>query len=470
MLRLNDRLLGRLHFVGIGGAGMSAIALVAMKLGVKVTGSDLAVSDGVARVRRQGATVYEGHRAENVVGADAVVVSTAISPGNPEVVAAKRCGIPVLHRAEILASLMERKKGIAISGTHGKTTTTSMAAVVFERVGAQPTWIVGGVVRDLGSGAAYGEGEYLIAEADESDASFLHLRPYVTVATNIDNDHLDHYVTFERIVAAFEEFLNRTRPGGFAVLSADDPQLAALAPRLAVRVVTYSIAADRPPPSSSVHYQASGCRTHGWGSTFSVLREGQPFGEFSLAVPGGHNVANAMAVIALGGELGLPASGMASALATFGGASRRLERVGRAGGVEIVDDYAHHPTEVATTLRAARDCAPRRVVAVFQPHRFTRTRNLYLEFGQAFAAADVVVLTAIYPANEEPIPGITGELIARHFVRRPGQIVDYLPDFDSIPAHLASRVRSGDMVLTMGAGNVREIGPALLTLLGGPEA
>jgi len=476
MLRLKDRPLGRLHFVGIGGAGMSAIALVAMELGVKVTGSDVALSDGTERVRRQGATVYAGHQAGSVGDADAVVVSTAIAKDNPEVVEARRRGIPVLHRAEMLAVIMERKKGIAISGTHGKTTTTSMAAVAFERAGCRPTWVVGGVVRDLGSGAAYGEGEYLIAEADESDASFLHLRPFVTVATNIDNDHLDHYGTFDRIVSAFEDFLGRTRPDGFSVLCADDPHLASLASRLPGRIVTYSVAEPTEgggvavaPATPGVHYQVTDCRVDGWGSSFRVWRAGLPMGEFTLGIPGRHNISNATAVIALGTELGLPSTAMASALATFRGAGRRLERMGRAGGVEVVDDYAHHPTEIATTLRTVKGLvAGGRVIAVFQPHRFTRTRDLYQDFGQAFGDADVVVLTDIYPANEKPIPGVTGELIGRHFVRRPGQIVDYVPDLEAVPGYLASRVRPDDLVLTMGAGNVRQAGDALLRLLADP--
>jgi UDP-N-acetylmuramate--alanine ligase len=474
---------------------MSAIALVAMELGVKVTGSDVALSDGTERVRRRGATVYAGHKAGSVGDADAVVVSTAIARDNPEVVEARRRGIPILHRAEMLAVIMERKKGIAISGTHGKTTTTSMAAVAFERAGCRPTWVVGGVVRDLGSGAAYGEGEYLIAEADESDASFLHLRPFVTVATNIDNDHLDHYGTFDRIVSAFEDFLRRTRPDGFSVLCADDPNLAGLASRLPGRIVTYSVAEPAEggrasafpsdgaspalvggegtpvaPAARGVHYQVTDCRVDGWDSSFRVWRAGLPVGEFTLGIPGRHNISNATAVIALGTELGLPAGAMASALATFRGAGRRLERMGRAGGVEVVDDYAHHPTEIATTLRTVKSLvAEGRLIVVFQPHRFTRTRDLYQDFGQAFGDADVVVLTDIYPANEKPIPGITGELIGRHFVRRPGQIVEYVPDLEAVPGYLASRVRPGDLLLTMGAGNVRQAGAALLSHLAGHD-
>lgn len=466
MLKLGDRPLGRLHFVGIGGAGMSAIAQVAMDLGVKVTGSDIAWSENTERVEGCGARVYLDHAAAHVGDADAVIVSTAIAKDNPEVAEARRRGIPVLHRAEMLAAIMEQKKGIAISGTHGKTTTTSMMAVVFERTGLRPTWIVGGIVQDLGSGAGYGEGDYLIAEADESDESFLALSPFVTVATNVDNDHLDHYGTFDRIVQAFGTFLARTRPEGFSVVCHDDPNLARVAASLPGKVATYSLgpAARTPWP----HYQATDVRADGWGSSFVVRKSGDILGDYTLAVPGPHNVSNATAVIAVAAELGLPQGGVATALASFTGAGRRLQRTGRSAGVDVVDDYAHHPTEITTTLRAARSLVPQgRIVVVFQPHRFTRTRDLYREFGQAFGDADVVVLTDVYPATEPPIPGVTGELIYRSFRSHPGQAVSYIPVLDDVAPFLAPRVRPGDLVLTMGAGNVRQAGPALLALLDG---
>lgn len=463
MLKLGDRPLHRLHFVGIGGAGMSAIAHVALELGVEVTGSDLVLSETTTRLEERGARVVRGHDASNILDPDAIVVSTAIAPDNPEVAEAKRRGIKVLHRAEMLAIIMEQKKGIAISGTHGKTTTTSMTAVVFERLGLRPTWLVGGEVRDLGAGAGYGEGDYLIAEADESDRSFLKLSPFVAVATNIDNDHLDHYGSFDHIVEAFEEFLGRTRPGGFSVLCVDDPNLARMAPRLPGRVMTYSAAGP-----GKAHYQVTDFAPTGWGSTFKVSRSGTPLGEFSLTVPGRHNASNAAAVIAVAVELGLPVDGVAAALKTFSGAGRRLQKMGQAGGVEVLDDYAHHPTEIMTTLRTVKNLARSgRVVVVFQPHRFTRTKALYAEFGKAFADADVVVLTDIYPATEPPIPGVTGELVYRHFQTRPGQTVSYVPALTEVASHLASEVHPGDLVLTMGAGNVRQVGPELLSLLDG---
>lgn len=465
VLEYRGRPLGRLHFVGIGGAGMSAIALVAMELGARVTGSDIAVSDNTERLARRGAGVFLGHAASHVGDVDAVIVSSAIAGDNPEVAEARRRGIPVLHRAEMLAAIMRRKKGIAVAGTHGKTTTTSMLAVVFERTGCKPTWIVGGMVRDLGSGAGYGTGPYLIAEADESDESFLTLDPYVTVVTNIDNDHLDHYGSLERIVQAFKSFLARTRADGFAVLCRDDPNLAPLAQELP-RPVTYSLGPGGGTPWP--HYQAVDVRLEGWGSRFTVRRSGEAVGEFRLGVPGRHNVANATAVVAVATELGLPVDGVAAALAGFKGAGRRLQVTGRSAGVEVLDDYAHHPTEIAATLKAARALVPGgRLVVVFQPHRFTRTRDLYREFGRAFAEADVLILTDIYPASEPPIPGVSGELIYRNLEVRPGQETAYVPALADVAPLVASRVRPGDLVLTMGAGDVNKVGPALLALLDG---
>lgn len=466
MLEYKDRPLNRLHFVGIGGAGMSAIALVAMELGVAVSGSDAVASENTERVASRGGRVSIGHSAANVGDVDALIVSTAIAKDNPEVLEARRRGIPVLHRSEALAAIMGQKKGIAISGTHGKTTTTSMMSVAFERAGSHPTWIVGGIVRDLGAGAAYGQGEYLIAEADESDASFLALDPYVTVATNIDNDHLDHYGTFERIVEAFETFLGRTRPNGFALICHDDPNLARLAPTLPPRLVSYSLG-----PVSGLgwpNYQATDVRLEGWGSSFRVLRSGEEVGTYELSVPGPHNVSNATAVIAVAAELGLPMDKVAAALKDFSGAGRRLQRVGRSAGVDVVDDYAHHPTEIATTLKAARSATPQgRLVVVFQPHRYTRTRDLYRQFGRAFGDADLVVLTGIYPASEAPIAGVTGKLIYDSLEARPGQEVAYVEHLDDVAAYLAPRVRPGDLALTMGAGDVRKVGPALLEVLDG---
>ena len=468
MPRMGDKVLRYVHFVGIGGAGMSAIALVALELGVQVTGSDLALSGITDRLEKRGARVSLGHAAAHLERPDAVVVSTAIRPDNPEVVEARRLGIPVLHRADMLSIIMDRKKGIAVSGTHGKSTTTSMMATVFERTGQKPTWVVGAEVRDFNSGAGYGEGEYLIAEADESDGSFLKLHPFVAVATNIDNDHLDHYGTFERLVEAFRTFLSQTRPDGFSVVCADDQNLVRLAGEAPGRVVTYSLGAGEGRGSRGTHYQVSGCFLEGWRSRFTVEREGTSLGEFALTVPGRHNVANATAVIATATEVGLPIREVASALADFSGTVRRLDPIGRARGVHVVDDYAHHPTEIAATLDAARGLASSgRVIVVFQPHRYTRTRDLHAEFGQAFGDADAVVLTDIYPAMEPPIPGVTGELVYRDFQARPGQSVVYIPELGDIAAHLAALVRPGDFVLTMGAGDVRRVGPELLLLLDG---
>ncbi|RJQ11618.1 MAG: UDP-N-acetylmuramate--L-alanine ligase [Bacillota bacterium] len=482
-MELGGKRLERVHFVGIGGAGMSAIAHVALELGTRVSGTDLVVSETTRRLAAKGASITQGHSASNLDTPDAVVVSTAIAPDNPEVVEATRRGIPVLHRAQMLAIIMERKKGIAVSGTHGKTTTTSMLAVVFKRLGLDPTWLVGGEVLDLGSGAGYGEGDYLIAEADESDASFLELRPYVALATNIDDDHLDHYGSLSQIVQAFETFLRRTREGGFPVVCVDNPDLAAIARRLEGRLVTYSgpvtapglpaglEQAVRPAGGRSgetVRYRVSGYSPRSWGAQFSVERSGTPIGEFTLNVPGPHNVSNATAVIATAVELGLDAREVAPALATFSGAGRRLERMGRVRDVEVVDDYAHHPTEVAATLSTVRSLVPSsRLVVVFQPHRFSRTRALYSAFGRAFPDADVVVFTDIYPAGERPVPGVTGELLYNHFSARPGQEVTYIPALADVAPYLAERLRPGDLVMTMGAGNVRQVGPQLLALLDG---
>lgn len=454
----------RIHLVGIGGYGMSAIAKVLLEMGVCVTGSDVAESDVTAKLKELGARIHVGHDRGLVDGADLVVHSTAIPPDNPELVEARSRGITTIHRSEMLAQLFNQKRGIAVAGAHGKTTTTSMIALCLLEAGFDPTVLVGGEVPSLNGGAHYGAGDYLVAEADESDRSFLRYRPHLAVVTNIEADHLEYYEgKLEKLVATFEEFLDNIKPDGKAILCLDDPRVAAIRERLDLPVISYGLSA------SGVDYTASEIELHEHGSNFVChYREGV-LGEVRLAVPGRHNVLNALAAIAAAGEVGADFAAVCRALASFGGAKRRFQLVGNVAGVLVVDDYAHHPTEISATIRAAKDGWPgRRVIAVFQPQRYTRTHFLMNEFSRAFSEADEVILAPIYsPPPEKPIAGVSSERLAELIAAHDAREARLLPTHDAIVDYLITTSRPGDLVLTMGAGDIWKVARSLVERLGG---
>jgi UDP-N-acetylmuramate--alanine ligase len=463
--------LGRVHFVGIGGAGMSAIARIMLARGVEVSGSDTtADSAAVAELAALGARVHVGHAAGQLGDADTLVVSSAIRADNPELVEARSAGLRVLHRAAALASLMFGRRVIAVTGTHGKTSTTSMITTVLVETGADPAYAIGGVLAATGVGAADGGGGYFVAEADESDGSFLMYAPDVAVVTNVEADHLDNYGTEAAYRASFTAFLGRVRSGGLLVTCADDPgtrDLADTARALGLRVVSYGESPD-------ADYLVTGVATAGMEASFAIGAErkrlaGQshpgPFGridlDLHLRVPGHHNALNAAAAFAAAVELGIEPERVAAALTAYRGAGRRLEPKGEAGGVRVVDTYAHHPTEVVADLRAARAIAAGsgRVIAVFQPHLFSRTSIFAAEFGAALGLADEVVVLDVYAAREDPVPGVTGRLVADAV---PGGAARYVPDFGDVPRAVAELARPGDLVLTMGAGDITKMGPLVL--------
>jgi UDP-N-acetylmuramate--alanine ligase len=452
----------RIHFVGIGGIGMSGIAEVLLTLGYKVSGSDLKGSAVTERLAELGAIIFIGHRAENITGAEVVVTSSAISRGNPEVAAAHAQHIPVIPRAEMLAELMRLKYGIAIAGMHGKTTTTSMVAAVLAAGGLDPTVVVGGRVDALGSNARLGKSQYLVAEADESDRSFLKLSPILAVVTNIDREHMDCYQDMADVEQAFIDFVDRVPFYGIVLLCNDDERLRGLLSRLARRAITYGAREDsdfrilrsKTQCSSTKHY-----------SHFEVEYQGKSLGDFHLQVPGLHNVLNATAAVAVGLGLDIKVEDIREGLENFAGVDRRFQLKGRVGGVSVIDDYGHHPTEIRATLAAARQCRFNRVHVVFQPHRYTRTRDLLDEFGTAFGDADNVFVLDIYPASEQPIPGITAEKVAEAVRRLGGKNARYVSSFEEAANAVAALGESGDMILTLGAGNVAQLGAQLLEQL-----
>jgi UDP-N-acetylmuramate--alanine ligase len=437
----------RIHFVGIGGVGMSGIAEVLHNLGYQVSGSDMKVSEHTLRLRALGASVWIGHDPAHVASADVVVRSSAVSPDNPEVVAAKAQSIPVIQRAEMLAELMRMKYGVAVAGTHGKTTTTSMVATVLAKAGLDPTVVIGGRVDALGSNAKLGRGEFMVAEADESDGSFLKLAPTIAVVTTIDAEHLDYYRDLKHIQETFTEFINKVPFYGSCVLCVDQRHIRDLLPMAQKRVVSYAL-------TTQADLTADGASLHGLASTFKARLKGRPLGELQLRVPGLHNVSNALAAVAVGLELDIGFDVIRAALAEFSGVARRFEVKGTPRGIMVVDDYAHHPAEIEATLRAARDGFQRRLVAVFQPHRFTRVRALLSEFLPAFDLADLLIVTDIYPAGEAPIPGISGRVIAEGIARRGGPEVLYMSSKEDVPDHVVALARPGDLVITMGAGDI----------------
>jgi len=452
----------RIHFVGIGGIGMSGIAEVLANVGYDVSGSDAARSEQTDRLAGLGVRVAIGHGAENVRDADVVVVSSAVPHDNVEIAAARSRHVPVIRRAEMLAELMRLRFGIAVAGAHGKTTTTSMIAMLLERVGLDPTAIIGGRLSAFGSNARLGRGRYMVAEADESDRSFLSLTPAVAVITNIDREHLETYGSFDNLVDAFVDFANRVPFYGAVVACLDDPPVASMLPRISRRTLTYGF-------SEGADVRGDGAKLDGRSSRCTVRCAAACAGEavsgtLTLPVPGRHNLQNALAAVAVGIELGVPLDEILGALSAFQGAERRYQVVGTARGVTVVDDYGHHPTEIAAALAAARDGHPDRVVAVFQPHRFTRTRDLLHAFGPALSHADVVVLTDIYPAGEAPIPGVTLEALA-------GSVGEAVPncvvvsDVADVPGVVSALARSGDVVVLLGAGSIGRVGSRVVDAL-----
>jgi UDP-N-acetylmuramate--alanine ligase len=451
----------RIHFVGIGGIGMSGIAEVLLNLAYKVSGSDLKHSAITERLASLGAIVFEGHSAENIAGAEVVVVSSAIAPENPELAEAHRLHIPVIQRAEMLAELMRLKYGIAIAGMHGKTTTTSMVAAVLAAGDLDPTVVVGGRVDAMGSNARLGKSHYLVAEADESDRSFLRLSPILAVITNIDREHMDCYRNMRDVKRAFLDFMDRVPFYGMVVACNDDPMLRRLLPQIRRRTVTYGTRRG-----SDFHIKLGDrmplIEQGKPLSHFRVAFKGQDLGEFRLHVPGVHNILNATAAIAVGVGLDIPVEQIHSALENFRGVDRRFQLRGKAAGVSVIDDYGHHPTEIRATLAAARQCGFRKVHVVFQPHRFTRTRDLMDEFATAFQDADTLFLLEIYAASEPPIEGVTGEALARHIAHAGGHAAHYVASFADAAQAVVAAAQEGDMILTLGAGNISQLGSLIL--------
>jgi UDP-N-acetylmuramate--alanine ligase len=451
----------RIHFVGIGGIGMSGIAELLANLGYEVSGSDAKTSDVTDRLATLGVRVERGHDASHVRNADVVVVSSAIQLGNPEVAEARSRSIPVIPRAEMLAELMRLRYGIAIAGAHGKTTTTSMVAMVLERAGLDPTAVIGGRLSAFGSNARLGRGDYMVAEADESDRSFLKLSPAIALITNIDYEHMESYGSWGALQDAFVEFANKVPFYGATIACVDDGPVRALVPRMTRRVITYGFAgSDAHVTGHEMTLEAFGSRCHVRSTT-----AGSGLGSLRLRVPGRHNLLNALGTVAVGLEVGVPFARIAAALEEFRGAERRFQLRGEQRGVMVVDDYGHHPTEIAVVIAAARAGIDRRIVVVFQPHRYTRTRDLLDSFGDALAGADEVVLTDIYPAGEAPIAGVTVEALEAA-VARSGRSVHLVKSLDDVPKAVAALARPNDLVITLGAGSIGTLPDRILEALG----
>jgi UDP-N-acetylmuramate--alanine ligase len=456
------RKIQQIHLVGIGGAGMSGIAEVLLTLGYKVSGSDLQESETIRRLRELGGNIFIGHDAANIGEAQVVVVSSAVQPSNPELQAARARVIPVIPRAEMLAELMRLKYGVAIAGAHGKTTTTTMVATVLAQGGLDPTMVIGGRVNALGSHARLGRSDLLVAEADESDGSFLKLAPTIVAVTNLDQEHLDHYKTMERLEEAFLEFINRVPFYGLAVLCADDDHVRKLLPRVVRRYQTYGL---RTNGGVTPDFLATDITMKQWETEFRASFQGRGLGPFRLPVPGIHNVSNALAAIAVGMELDVPVDLIRKGLASFAGVERRFHLRGEKNGIMVVDDYGHHPTEIRAVLAAARQGWNRRLVVLFQPHRYSRTRDLLGEFAHAFEQVDALFMTDIYAAGEAPIPGVSGERLAEA-VRAAGHpSVTWVPQRAELAERIAPALQAGDLVITLGAGDIWKTGVELLERL-----
>ncbi len=449
----------QVHFVGIGGIGMSGIAEVLLNLGYGVTGSDLVAGPATRRLSELGGRVTLGHSPQNVEGADVVVISSAVKTDNVEVMEARRRQIPVIPRAEMLAELMRMKYGVAIAGSHGKTSTTSMVAQILSGSGLDPTIVIGGRLGILGSNAKLGKGDLLVAEADESDGSFLHLSPTIAVVTNIDAEHLDHHGSLEKLQDAFVDFLNKVPFYGTGIVCLDDPRIRQILPRLQRKVVTYGLSGNPDLRADRIEFRE-------FTSGFEVALRGERLGAISLNVPGLHSISNALAAIGVGLELDLPFDWIAAHLGQFRGADRRFQLKGQFDNILVIDDYGHHPAEIQATLLAARRGWERRIVVVFQPHRYSRAKALHDEFARSFQNCDVLLVTDIYPAGEAPLPGVSGESLTEAIRREGHQDVTLVPDLQDVPAILEKRVRPGDLLITMGAGSVWKAGEEFLKRVG----
>jgi UDP-N-acetylmuramate--alanine ligase len=438
-----------IHFVGIGGSGMSGIAEVVLHSGYTVTGSDVAANTAIERLKSLGARIYVGHNPENILGAEVIVTSTAIQADNPEVVAARYRNIPIIPRAEMLAEIMRMKYGIAVAGAHGKTSTTSMLALILSDSGLDPTVIIGGRLNSFDSNARLGKGPLMVAEADESDGSFLKLSPTISIVTNLDEEHLDFYQGgMPQIEETFLAFMNKVPFFGLVVLCTDDPRLAQLRSRVTRKVVTYGL-------QGGSDISAANIRSTGFGMSFELMVRGSGLGPVELQVPGLHNVQNSLAAIAVGLEFDVPMEKIREALFKFTGADRRFHRIGEARGRLIFDDYAHHPTEIKATLAAARLCQPKRLVAIFQPHRYTRFRNCWQGFKSALLDADHVVVVPVYPAGEQPLAGITAQAFFEELAETHPSC-SYCDPLDSLASHLEQHSAPGDLILGLGAGSISQ--------------
>ena len=448
-----------IHFVGIGGIGMSGIAEVLLNLGYTVSGSDLRASPVTERLASLGARIYEGHRAGNIEGAQVVVVSTAVSSTNPEVIEALNRKVAVIPRAEMLGELMRLKYSIAVAGAHGKTTTTSMVATALAGAGLDPTFVVGGRVNQAGTNARLGKSEWIVVEADESDRSFLLLAPVIAVVTNIDREHLDHYHDLADIAGAFVSFVNKVPFYGAAILCTDDENVRAILPQIHRRIVTYGTEGK-----PDVH--GVGIRLKGLTSEFQARVGGEDWGQFRLHMPGLHNVRNALATLAVGRELGLAPDRLRSALSEFKGVGRRFDVKATVGGITLIDDYSHHPTEIRALLAAARGCGFKRLIVLFQPHRFTRTQHSWNEFLHCFDEADVLLLSEIYPASEQPIAGITGHALAEAIAAAGGKTrVEFHAELSEGAEAALRHLQPGDALLTVGAGSIWKVAEELAVRL-----
>lgn len=447
-----------IHFIGIGGSGMSGIAEVLLTLGYKVSGSDMKASDVTKRLTQMGARVFIGHKPAQVQGAHVVVTSTAVGPENPELAEALKEKIPVIPRIEMLAELARLKYTVAVAGTHGKTTTTSLTSLVLQAGGMDPTVVIGGRLQNMGTGAKVGRGDYLVAEADESDGSFLKLTPTIAVVTNIDNDHLDYWRRMQSLYTGFEQFANKVPFYGAVILGVDDAGSRRILARLRRPLVTYGLSAE-------AEIRAEDVQPSPEGTVFTVKRRNESLGQVRWKVPGRHNVINSLAAVAVGLELGVPFKTITEALSSFQGVGRRLEQKGEAGGVTVLDDYGHHPTEIKATLQALKERFPkRRRVVLFQPHRFSRTKILADEFVGAFHSVDQLFLTEIYPAGEKPVEGVSSQWLAEKFSAKKTPVT-VIAKADAA-GKLQSVLKPGDVLLTMGAGDVWKVGEALVAALG----
>lgn len=448
--------LHNIHFIGIGGAGMSAIAYVLLKRGYNVSGSDLNLSRMSRHLRDEGATVYIGHKKEQVENVDAVVVSTAIHQDNVELIAAKEKNIPVLHRSDVLADILNAENGVAVAGAHGKTTTSAMISCIAYESQTNPTVIIGGEVSTLGGNACNGNGKYVIAEADESDGSFLKFNSSLAIITNIENDHMDHYGSEENIYKAFKQFLANMKTGGKAILCIDNAKVQKLAGETEKEVITYAI------ENPQADYTARGITYDVNGTGYQLYYKNEFLTDVRLIVPGRHNVLNSLGAFAVAREMGIAAEDILRSLAKFGGAKRRFETKGKVNGVWVVDDYAHHPTEIKVTLQAAKQTRPQRLICIFQPHRYTRTQLLFNDFCNCFAECDEIILTDIYSAGEDKIEGISSKVLAEGVENALGKKVVYLPALEDVNNYLNGHVQNGDLVMTVGAGDVYKVGEKLV--------